>query len=110
MKPLVVALSIGFLILGIAGVVAPTVLWLSWLVSIAGALGTLAAFFTPSSTRYGESGIAGAEGVAAGVLWIIALATRHHGWMTWWTFAFGVAFLVVAAAGAGSYRRVSAPA
>jgi hypothetical protein len=54
--------------------------------------------------------ISGGEFVAAGVLWIIALATRHNAWLSWWTFAFAIAFLAVAVVGRGGYRRVNAPA
>jgi hypothetical protein len=110
MKQLVVALSIGYGILGLVGVLSRAVPWLSWLNLIIGILGVIASAQLSARRPASEGGVAGAEGIAAGVLWIIALATGHRGPMAWWTFAFGVAFIITALVSVGARRGVHAPA
>jgi hypothetical protein len=77
------------IILGFFGLTRVT--WLGWLDIVVGALALVAsASRLPRSTEYGGVGL----GVAALVIWIIALATGVVGWLAWLTFLFGVAFVL----------------
>jgi hypothetical protein len=109
MKALLIVLAVGYGILGLAGAASGATLWLSWLDVLVAAAALIAAFVVPP-TRTAEGGIAAAAGVGAGILWIIGLATHATRALNWWTFAFGVAFLICAVAEAGSYRSLRAPA
>jgi hypothetical protein len=105
----VLVLSAAFAALGIAGIVARTTLWLAWLDLLVAAVG-LAAAPALSNRADREAIISGGECVGAAALWIVALATRHNDWLTWWTLAFAVAFFATAAVGARSYGRAHASA
>jgi hypothetical protein len=107
MKTLLIALSVGFGILGLAGAASGATMWLSWLVVVLAAAGAIAAIVIPR-TRSAEGSVSGALALGAGILWIIGLATRATGAMNWWTFAFGVAFALFAAAEAGNFRSIRA--
>lgn len=96
MRPIVILLGIGIFVLGLIGARATP--WLAWLDA---ALGVLAIFGgsvrTPVDNRAWVLGPA-ALGAGALALWIIALATGASIGVAWWTFAFGVGFLLCAAA------------
>jgi hypothetical protein len=110
MKALVLILSIGLAVLGGAGVISATTLWLAWLdLGIAAAgIATVVGVFGEKNDS--ESGIAAAAGVCVGLLGMIRLATGHHGWLAWSNLAFGIALFVVAAVDAMGYRRLHAEA
>jgi hypothetical protein len=103
MKTVLIVLSIGFIILGIVGLGAAATLWLSWLVLLVGALGLIASFFVPP-TASATGPLAGGVGVAAGILWLIGLATHATGWLNWWTFAFALGFILLGVSGYGGLR------
>lgn len=90
-----ILLAIGLVVLGLVGVGAHVTPWLSWLVFAIGVLGLIGSGMVFSRVEYGRP-TSGTMGVACLVLWIIGLAARAMPWLTWWTFAFGVAFLVTA--------------
>ena len=92
-----VALGIGLAILWIAGLSSPdSPGWLTWLDGVA----ALAAFTIAALMRMGDSrakrvGNTIGLSVCLFVLGIIGLATGALPWLSWWTFAFACAFLIL---------------
>lgn len=89
-------LAIGLVILWIVGLSQHATGWMTWL----DGLGALIAFAIAAGVTATMSRAALATGPVAlaiglGVLWIIGLATHASLWLSWWTFAFAVAFLVL---------------
>ncbi len=100
-----VALAIGLVILWIVGLGDHATAWLTWL----DGLGALFGFALAAGIVPGVSAAAAAAGpialaIGLGILWIIGLATNASMWLTWWTFAFAIAFLLVGI-GAGMQQR-----
>ncbi len=100
-----IALGIGLIILWITGLSQHATAWLTWLDGIAG----LCAFGIAGVIRPGVAGSLAASPIALSVglfvLWIIALAIGASGWLSWWTFVFACAFLLLGIAGGASLRR-----
>jgi len=96
MKPVLAVLGIGMIILGLVGI--GSVAWLGWIDVGLGVLALLAAGVLRDEQRTGSLMAEGALGLASLALWVIGLSVGATPWLVWWTFAFGVAFLLVAAA------------
>lgn len=96
MRPIVILLGVGLFILGLVGVQA--VPWLGWLDAVLGLVAIIGGSIGGKAT--GTAWVAGPAALGAGALalWIIALAVNASTSLAWWTFAFGVAFLLCAAA------------
>jgi hypothetical protein len=95
-----VALAIGLVILWIVGIGEHATAWLTWLDGLAALFG----FALAAGIVRGVSNAAAAAGPVAlaiglGILWIIGLATHTEAWLSWWTFAFAVAYLIVGIGG-----------
>lgn len=91
----------GLIILGLAlgllwvvGLSAGAASWLVWLDFVAAVIALLAGLI-PQSAASALKGAPFFVGIGLLVLWIIALASAVVPWMTWWTFAFGIAFLLL---------------
>ncbi|HEY6477939.1 MAG TPA: hypothetical protein VI456_15285 [Polyangia bacterium] len=99
-----IALSFGLVVLWVAGLALQASRWLSWFALLAGLVAFVgAARFTESA----RTGIAGWGAMAGGLflVWIVALATHATSWLTWSTFVFAWAFVILAvAAGSGAAR------
>jgi hypothetical protein len=65
--------------------------WLGWMDIIVGVLALLA---STSKLPRSDAYMGLALGVAALVLWVVALATGTAPWLTWLTFIGGVAFVL----------------
>lgn len=91
-----IVLGVGLIILWLVGLSNHATAWLTWLDGLAGlcAFGIAAAVPANLDTRRAIGGPIGLA-VALFVLWIIGLAVGAQGWLSWWTFAFAVAFLVL---------------
>jgi hypothetical protein len=102
MRAVNIVLGVALGILWLAGLNAGVAPWLVWLDFIV-ALAAIAVGVVPAATR--AEGAYRASDVAFGVvllaLWIVALAAGVTSWMAWWTFAFGIAFLVAGASAPG---------
>lgn len=96
MKPVLAILGIGMIILGLIGI--STVAWLGWIDFGLGVAALVAAGLLKDEQRAASIVTEAAFGIAALALWIIGLAVGATPWLVWWTFAFGVAFLLIAAA------------
>jgi hypothetical protein len=91
-----VVLAIGLVILWIAGLNAHAAGWLTWLDGVAAVCAFLIAGSVASSLGRGStSGFLVALAVGLAILWIIGLATHAALWLTWWTFGFACAFLLL---------------
>ena len=95
MKPVLAVLGVGMIILGLVGI--SSVAWLGWLDVAIGAIALLESGLLGRATRGMTIASQAGLGIAAIALWIIALATGTVAWLAWWTFGFGVAFLVLSA-------------
>jgi hypothetical protein len=103
-----IALGIGLVVLWLVGLWNGATAWLTWLNGVGG----LVAFGIAASVTPRVVGAAAGSPIALSVglfaLWIIALITHATTWLTWWTFAFACAFLMVGMAG-GYVARPTAP-
>jgi hypothetical protein len=102
MKPLMALLGGGLIVLGLLGI-AP-VPWLGWIDVALGIAAMLAGSMLEGASASMRSGVPVAIGVAAIVVFLVAIGVGATTWLAWWTFAFGIAFFVVSAAGAPSDR------
>jgi hypothetical protein len=101
-----IALSMGLVVLWVAGLCQEATRWLTWLMLVAGVI----AF--GGSSRFDESpraGVGGWGALSAGLflLWIIALSTHATGWLAWATFFAGCACALLAAQAARGQGRGS---
>jgi hypothetical protein len=92
-----VVLGAGLVVLWIVGLNQGATMWLTWLLGLAGLTSIVLASMLPA-----EHGREGAKppalaGFVLFAVWILAVASRATAWLTWWTFALGVAHLVIAA-------------
>ena len=100
-----VALAIGLVILWIVGLGEHATAWLTWLDGLGAQFGfALAGGIVPGLSNAAAAAGPIALAIGLGILWIIGLATHTEAWLTWWTFAFAVAYLIVGI-GAGMARR-----
>ena len=90
-------LGLGLVLVWLAGLSSHASGWLTWLDGLA-ALVALAG--AAALVEFNRGGTAGSGFLALGlfVLWIVGLATGATLWLSWWTFAFACAFLVLAGA------------
>jgi hypothetical protein len=100
-------LGAGLVVLWIVGLNHGATLWLTWLCGVAGltSLATAALIRSQSPGRAGWREMAPA-GVGLGLLLfsIVGLALRATGWLAWWTFAFGCAYLALTGLGSGQLQ------
>lgn len=96
------AVLLALFVVGVSGEYAAS--WLVWWDLAAAATAfLLAVFVTPENPRSLRVGGPIAMGVALLVLWIVALSTTGvAGWLTWFNFAVGCAFLFTGLAAGGS--------
>lgn len=104
------ALAVGLGILWVVGMAEGAVSWLVWLDFVA----ALAAMAVPLLPERGGASLKAPPFVLAfgvGLLWVFALATGVRSSLTWWNFAFAVAFLVLgfAALGEPGGRTITGP-
>ncbi len=109
MKSYSTLMGIGLVILWAVGLGDPSASqWLTWLNGFAAlcAFG-LAGFSAPFPSR--QLMILGPAGISFGLvaLWAVALSRNVVPWQTWWTFAFGCGFLVLAIFGVRTRRAPS---
>jgi hypothetical protein len=103
-------LGCGLIVLWLAGLSGHATGWLTWLDVLAAlcAFG-IAAVAGERMSRGFASGAPIALASALAVLWIIGLTTRASSWLTWWTFAFACAFLLLGLGGAGQSQQMTRP-
>ena len=89
-----ISLAVGLGILWVVGLSQGAAPWLVWLDFIA-ALIALAAPLLPEQNGTIMKAPPFALAVGVGALWLGALATGVRSWLTWWNFAFAIAFLVL---------------
>jgi hypothetical protein len=91
-----IVLSIGLFILWITGVAGHASPWLTWLDGLAAIIGfaVVLAAGDVAPDRLSPVGPI-ALGVGLGILWIIGLTTGSNPKLTWWTFGFACAFVLV---------------
>ena len=92
MRPVIAILGIGMIILGLFGLAQST--WLGWLDVVLGIVALVSSGALGRSPRNTVIGTSVGIGIATLVLWVIALSAGVVAWLTWWTFAFGVAFIL----------------
>jgi hypothetical protein len=92
-KLLLAILGIGMLVLGWAGI--GSIPWLGWFDVAVGSVAIIMAFaFVRAHGGHGATvGTLVLAGVTA-IVFIVAMAIEGSSWLSWWTLAFSVAFLV----------------
>ncbi len=92
-----VVLGAGLVVLWIVGLNQGATMWLTWLLGLAGLTSIVVAAMLPA--QHGREGAKPPAllGFTLFGIWIVAIAARATSWLTWWTFALGFAYLVVAA-------------
>ena len=90
-------LGLGLVLLWLAGLSSHASAWLTWLDGLAALIAIAGA---AALVEFHRGGTAGTGLLALGlfILWIIGLATGATLWLSWWTFAFACAFVVVTGA------------
>jgi hypothetical protein len=109
-----IILGAGLIVLWLVGLANHATPWLTWLVGVGGlcAFGVAAAVSPTDTSRRGYAGpIGGPIALALGlfVLWIVALSVGATGWMAWWTFAGGCAFLILGLLAIGERAPTTTP-
>jgi hypothetical protein len=94
LRGLSIALGIGLVVLFMVGLGRNATPWLTWMDGVA-ALGAFAIAAGALATSTSGGGAVIGLGLLLGVLWILGLSTHAVLWLTWWTFAFSCAFLLV---------------
>lgn len=95
-KPVLAILGVGMIILGLIGL--GSVAWLGWVDFGLGCLALVEASLLRPESRTLTIVSEAVIGLGCLAMWIIGLAVHSAAWLVWWTFAFGIAFLLVAAA------------
>lgn len=95
-------LGIGLVVLWLVGLGSPyAARWLVWLDGVAALCAFGIAGMSPQvSNKPSRIGAAVILSLGLFALWIIGLISGAAGWLVWWTFAFGCAFMVTALLGA----------
>src|SRR5262245_30626729 len=105
-RPWMIVLGIGLLLVWLAGVGYHTASWLLWLDFIGGILSIAAGLFAPAElSRNARMAMPLALSATLFLLWIISLVVGQEPWKVWWTFAFACGYLLVAALGATPTQR-----
>jgi len=97
--------------LGVVGVRASLAQWLLSLIFLL-AFGAFVTALAPPRAFAVSRALDLGLGAALVVVWLVALGASIESWFAWWTFAFGVAFLIVGVGAAGIAReteRLSRP-
>lgn len=89
-RPLLVVLALGAIVFGFLG--APGATWLGRVAVLLGALGLIEAAIRSFPSRARRAIL----GFSALLVWMFALAGGASGWLAWWTFALGAAFVASA--------------
>ena len=93
-------LGIGLVILWVCGIHQHGTVWLTWLDGLCAVGGLIiAANNGEGKERLTVASYTLALAGGLGLLWLVGLATRREAWLTWWTFAFGCAYLALGVAG-----------
>jgi len=93
-----VILGVGLVVLWIVGMNHTATAWLTWMDGMAGLISFVIASLAPSEPGRASAGGPGVIGFGLIGLWIVARVTHATEWLTWWTFGFGCAYLIVALA------------
>ena len=101
MRIVSVLFAIGLGLLWLAGLRVGATPWLTWLDFVA-ALLALGSAVLPADTAALFKASPIGIGVGLLVVWIIGVVTGAVPWLAWWTFAFGVAFIIFGLIGMGS--------
>jgi hypothetical protein len=101
-----VILGVGLVVLWIVGMNHTATAWLTWMNGIAGLVSFVVAALAPSEEGRASAGGPGVIGFALVGFWIIALATHATEWLSWWTFGFGCAYIIVAMASTSPVPRL----
>lgn len=89
-RPLLVVLALGAIAFGFLGTPAAT--WLGRVAVLLGVLGLIEAAIRSFPSRARRAIV----GFSALLVWMFALAGGSSGWLAWWIFALGAAFVVSA--------------
>src|SRR5262249_22895503 len=104
-RPWMIVLGVGLLLLWLAGVGSRTGGGLLWIDFVLGVASIGAGVFAAALSRNARMGIPVALSIALFFVWMSGLALRQQPWRSWWTFAFACGYLLVAAlAGAAQQR------
>lgn len=104
-----VILGIGLGILWIVGLNDPAAPgWLTWLDGVAALCSFAIAAAYPDTVRSRAGRAAAPIVLALGLfaLWIVGLATHAVAWLSWWTFAFACAYVLLGIGAGASIRNV----
>src|SRR5690349_21661009 len=105
-----IALGVGLVILGLAGLSGPFGSWMAWLDFVA-ALGSfvIAASIMPTDLETARASSPLILSLGLFVMWIVGLVTASAvGWLSWWNFAFACAYLILGLV-ANQRRRLHRP-
>jgi energy-converting hydrogenase Eha subunit E len=111
MRGVNLVLGVALFVLAVVGVRTGIPPWLLSLVFLI-ALGALTTALAPARSMALIRALDLGLGSALVVSWLLAIAASVASWFAWWTFAFGVAFLIVGVGAAGIEResaRLSRP-
>src|SRR5262249_34500726 len=109
MRPGLLGLGIGLGILWLAGLsahAAPWLVWINFVIAVLSILTAAAPATGPSLVKVTPF----LYGVALLLLWIIGLGVRASYWMVWWTFAFGIVYLIYGVAASRPEQHIGRPA
>lgn len=109
MRTGMILLGIGLGLLWLVGLGYQATPWLTW-GNLVAALLSLGTGLLPNSAVSALKASPFTLGGLLVVLWIVGLASGASLWLTWWTFVFGVAYLLfgVATLGERPFRRTAA--
>jgi hypothetical protein len=103
---IILGLALGILwIVGLSNHVAAWLVWTVFCVAVASLLLGLVPTEVPSAVMASPVAL----GIALLVLWIIGLAAGTTTWMVWWTFGFGIAYVLLGFASAVPEGRRAGP-
>jgi energy-converting hydrogenase Eha subunit E len=106
MRGVNLVLGVALFVLSVIGVragLAPWLLSLTFLIAI----GALVTALAPARSVAVTRGLDLAIGSALVVTWLVAVAASVESWFAWWTFAFGIVFLIVGVGAAGIEREAA---